>query len=754
MDPPKEGEVPMNNKFTGHALCQAMLLEDIPQRAEASIEGYIRNLWKNSGPDFVLDYLKVLKKETENSLTNPDYRYSHENGSPSIRWNRSANRPRGPLGYIYKRFPEPIQRVRVIGAIIQAISYEVATKKQLDKFVKNVRFNFKSSNPLQLSDHVLYTLERNLTKRVREVTEPFSMVDLTNNVLPYGAESHATARNKALLQNFRSHSGSSDEGMHRAVLELYADMLGQFYTAPRICKTYWNRALKLANVDPSTREKVAYPSKVTPRPYMAREYHTNKQYDDLLDNAAEYSDKEKCDLLGRLDFLQKPGGKLRSVANVNRFVNFTLEPYAKALEDTFYMHPEIKVCDQHAGLAKAQQLLAEGHELSSLDLTAATDRLDFRVFTHSLCKPLPGLTGLLACYALYFEKLAQLPLWCEGLGADIQFRTGQPLGMKGSFQTLTIMNYYAGSIARKLCNGEGEFVVVGDDFVCTSNIAEAYNKVITSWGGETNAEKAMRSSTYAEFLSHIVTKDRVYITKPKYRPSNKALFVNAEKATVRKLKHIYRLSQEETNALDILSEYSVDEMDYRSNLPNLRTHDTQTSNDDLRIMAAALDVLTELKDQPDTSTEISRLTLDLLEKEDPSIRRYLFGNDQVEQLPIGTLNQDSVLTVPTSVSAYNHRSARTEEKQSLRQQYQSTLDRAKEITAINTSLTSNQDVMIPISGNTAVSSEAVVLQAMKNLDDQEDQQVPNRKEATQLPKRKKIIVPIDIIDSDDYEPNF
>ena len=347
----------MDNMFTGHALCQAMLLEDIPQRAEASIEGYIRNLWKNSGPDFVLDYLKVLKKETENSLTNPDYRYSHENGSPSIRWNRSANRPRGPLGYIYKRFPDPIQRVRVIGAIIQAISYEKATRKQLDKFVKNVRFDFKSSETLRIPDLYLRKLEKCLEKRVREVTEPFSMVDLTNNVLPYGAESHATARNKALLRDFRSQNGDSDKAMHRAVLELYADMLGQFYTAPRICKKYWNNLLCLAEVDHSQRERVMYPRGVNPRPYMARDYHTNKTYDDLVDDVAEFSTKEKCDLLGRLDFLQKPGGKLRSVANVNRFVNYTLEPYAKALEDVFYKFPEIRVCDQHAGLQKAQQLL-------------------------------------------------------------------------------------------------------------------------------------------------------------------------------------------------------------------------------------------------------------------------------------------------------------------------------------------------------------------------------------------------------------
>lgn len=721
---------------------------------EAGIEGYIRNLWKNSGPDFVLDYLKVLKKETENSLTNPDYRYSHEDGSPSIRWNRSANRPHGPLSYIYKRFPDPIQRVRVIGAIIQAISYEKATRKQLDKFVKNVRFDFKSSETLRIPDLYLRKLEKRLEERLREVTEPFSMVDLTNNVLPYGAESHATAHNKAMLRDFRSQNGSSDKGMHRAVLELYADMLGQFYTAPRICKKYWNNLLCLAEVDYSQRERVMFPRNVSPRPYMARDYHTNKAYDDLLDNVAEFSAKEKCDLLGRLDFLQKPGGKLRSVANVNRFVNYTLEPYAKALEDVFYKFPEISVCNQHAGLQKAQSLLGQGHELSSLDLTAATDRLDFTVFTNALKRDFPGRTGLLMTYATYFEKLAKLPLWCEGLGADIQFRTGQPLGMKGSFQTLTVMNYYAGLIAKKQCGFQGEFVVVGDDFVCTSNIAEAYNKVITSWGGETNAEKAMRSANYAEFLSHIVTKDRVYVTKPKYRPSNKALFINAEKAKTRKLKHIYRLSKEEINALDILSEYSVDEMDYRSNLPNLRTHDTTTSKDDLEIMAAALDVLTELKDQPDSSIEVSRLTIDLLEQEDPLIREYLFGDSQVEKLPSGPSLQDDVLTVPTSTAAYNHRTARSEEKQSLRQQYQNTLNRAKEITALNTSLTSNQDVMIPISGNTAVSSEAVVLQAMKNLDDQKDHSVPNRKEAALQSKKRKTITPIDEIDSDDYSFNL
>jgi hypothetical protein len=127
-----------------------------------------------------------------------------------------------------------------------------------------------------------------------------------------------------------------------------------------------------------------------------------------------------------------------------------MQPLAEALGKALYRDPSnlgVWVKDQHGALLTVQSWLRDGRRLASVDLSSATDLLDFRVFTRALKRDFPGSTGLLAEYAEYFEDLASLPLWSEELGVAVQFATGQPLGMKGSFQILTWMNYLAAASA-------------------------------------------------------------------------------------------------------------------------------------------------------------------------------------------------------------------------------------------------------------------------------------------------------------------
>lgn len=712
------------NSFTGHALCQALRLEDIPHRPEASIEHRLRSLWDSNGPDFVLDYLKVLKKDTEESLVDPEHVYAHQDGEISVAWNHKLGRPKGPLGYIYRRFPDPTARIRVIGAAIQAVTYEHATKRQLDKFKSNVRSNTRSDRTIRFPDRLLQKLEERLTARVREVDRPFGPVDLTNNVLPLERDSVQTSANKSTL-----HLASIVPSMattpqtYRAVLELYADAVTQLYTAPRVCKTRWNSIVSRVNGD----KIVKVPGRVRLRPFMARDYDGDVE---LYDDTAEYSAPGKADYVGRLDFLQKPGGKLRSVANINRFVNYTMTPYAKALEDVFYSFPEVAVKDQHDGLRWAQSQLRLNEEMSSLDLSAATDTLDYRVFTRGLKRDFPGKTGLLEEYATYFEELSSLPLWCDGVNSPVQFKTGQPLGMKGSFQTLTAMNLWAGLLA---CKRSGlsfhPFRVVGDDFVCHSSIASAYSEVIQSWGGSTNVEKAMQSDKYAEFLSHIVTKDKVYITKPKYRPGNKLVFSNLDKAKLRSLKGIYRLSTSEANAVDIMSAYSVDEMDYRTNLPHFRSKDYEMDDYSLAVMSAALDVVAELRQTHPDEYQVNSIIFDYLEEADPTILDRVCRSLNVEKIPSG-LVRGSTTTMPVSTDVYDHKIGKRRAKTSKSQDYKSALKKADDMRKIHKVLTTGEDEPINV-GPVSLPASEIALQVL-------EQEAPNRKIAATVTRESDV----------------
>jgi hypothetical protein len=460
---------------------------------------------------------------------------------------------------------------------------------------------------------------------------------------------------------------------------------------------------------------------------MARDYDGDIE---LFDDTAEYSAPGEADFVGRLDFLQKPGGKLRSVANINRFVNYTMAPYAKALEDVFYSFPQVSVKDQHDGLRWAQLQLRLGEELTSLDLSAATDTLDYRVFTRALKRDFPGKTGVLEEYATYFEELSSLPLWCDGVNSPVQFKTGQPLGMKGSFQTLTAMNLCAGLMACKKLGLEfGPFRVVGDDFVCHSKMAATYSSIIESWGGSTNVEKAMQSDKYAEFLSHIVSKDKVYITKPKYRPGNKLVFSNLDKAKVRSLKGIYRLTPSEADAVDIMSAYSVDEMDYRTNLPHFRSKDYKVGDYSLSVMSAALDVIADLRQAHPDEYQVNSIVFDYLEEADPSILDRVRQSLDVNKIPSG-LVRGSTTTMPVSTDVYDHKIAKRRAKTSKSQDYKSALKKADDMRKIHKVLTTGEDEPIKV-GDVSIPASEIALQAL-------EQQAPDRKTATTVTRKRRL----------------
>nr|WAK72381.1 MAG: RNA-dependent RNA polymerase [Mitoviridae sp.] len=227
--------------------------------------------------------------------------------------------------------------------------------------------------------------------------------------------------------------------------------------------------------------------------------------------------------VGSISFLQQPSGKLRTVANPNRFVQWQLEPLGEVLSDVANAHPDVYTLDQEAGIRWIQSKLKDGCHMTSADLSSASDTLDYKMVTHQLkSKERPLLTRSLE----YFERCSSAP-WAvsdlraqEYLGSPVvRWDRGQPLGLRPSFPILTLCNLAAAQQAVKDVDGNltfGHFAIVGDDIVIESKYAGAYSANIAEMGGVANLEKSMSSDRRAEFCSRIIEPDTVYRLKPRY----------------------------------------------------------------------------------------------------------------------------------------------------------------------------------------------------------------------------------------------
>lgn len=538
--------------YNANALCQAALLEGVSKGNESRIESRIRHLVEHNGPEFAIDTLKKLKEHSIAQLDEPNKVYQNVQGDVQVAWNMQHNSPKGELGLLYKQFPKPASRIRVIGALISSISLDTLSHRQKERFTSGL-LSKRRKDPDALPGVVTHSLQKQLNSRIQhywKVKEPFSVSELSATAIPVGTYNDYVGGYKRDLAN-----RSDSERFTRAVAELDKATVNQFYTAPPSARTAWNELSKRAN-----RSDLKISNKIHMTPILSRPYQELK-VPGQVNLVPEYQP-----YVGTIGMLQQAGAKLRSVVNVNRFVNSVLDPFAKAIEDVYYQLPGISVLDQESGLRWAQGKLRDGIHLTSMDLSQATDLLDFRAITDSFEE---SKFKELAISSSFFREMAESPFFVPELGGSIHFATGQPLGMKGSFQILTLMNYSAGAIAAVATglDPDDSFRVVGDDMICDTRMAEAYDAIIQSWGGKTNQEKALASSNYAEFLSHIVTKNTILKTKPKYSPGRESMMANAEKSTVGRMQHVYRLSKSDQLSLSIISEYSDFE---NSNIPYIR----------------------------------------------------------------------------------------------------------------------------------------------------------------------------------------
>ena len=568
-------------EYNLNALCQSLRLEGMSSSDEKSVELEIRRLLRHNGPEFVIDRLKIMKQHSIDQLTDPCAHVNFADGNQSVAWNHKSNMPKGAFSRIYTTWKTPESRIRGIGAAINSITLEVATPKQIEKFVSGIKSKTRSTSVAPVTDSEARTFVATLFKQSRMLS-PYSGRELTAAIAPEGVLKRNIAVSKKDL------TSNDDRRRHKALAELDAAVENQYVFAPRASSDFYHR--KLCAVNPDLPKYAKHAKGEKSRPYEFEKY---KAYG----NAEDYAP-----YAGQIGFIQQPGGKLRTVCNTNRFINYTLAPYHKALEAAFYHDDSVFVARQDLGLDRLQEQLSAGVTMSSADLTQATDLLDFRVLTRGLkeaisrVKASPGdfrnrpefapapwqkdgneiqtlisraqnmaeaLTLALDTIE-YFEEMAQLPFYCPDLDEGFAFSTGQPLGMKGSFPTLTAMNLLAMRQATAYAKEDGldiswgdmrkQVAVVGDDACMPAILSPYYSRVISEWGGKDNSEKSLQSDKYGEFCSTLVSPSKKVRMKPKYRPGKDALYINAEKTTLGRMQHVYRLSHDDKNNLAVLAQ--------------------------------------------------------------------------------------------------------------------------------------------------------------------------------------------------------
>jgi hypothetical protein len=265
-------------------------------------------------------------------------------------------------------------------------------------------------------------------------------------------------------------------------------------------------------------------------------------------------------VVGRISFLQEPGFKLRAIANPLPIFQILLDPLKDALLETLRLIPNDFTHDQDEGVAYIQNLLKQGYNLSSVDLSDATNHL-----------PLTDQLHLL--YALFGNECKDVGLFADvarsGWIVDspdgetiLKWTTGQPLGLGPSFPSFALYHHFImryvisqvegdleplhllmqGIFDRAFC-GDFKYAIVGDDIVMDSRYTDTYISTIEKLGCKISMEKCIFNAPSAEFCSRIITKDKIYRAY-KWKSVNDSSFISICKAFGPKILPLLRPRQQ------------------------------------------------------------------------------------------------------------------------------------------------------------------------------------------------------------------
>lgn len=527
----------MNISSLTTAMCKTIRSLGISTRKEHAIENTLTKQLLSSGPDYVISRIK--------SLTN--WRKKHMQGDFTFHaeWFSYKNKegrcvPTDAFGSQVWGLQDQAF-FAVTGAILKSLTYDVPSKAQLSKWISAVRCKDVTSTDMEIHERMkdivnpefFRILETHLSNSL-SCMKWFSIEDLHGCTIPCGANKYTIS---IVDKNIRDTN------------DLIRAYNSTIQTAPPLVWRY------LQDLDITARSYEM--QDLTVKDQLQQFFNARiEEFDSLHENFGlsefgEKFDSEGVDLVdhnlalttevGSVGFIQEPGGKLRTVANPNRLVQWSITPFGQSLHDCVELEfsGQSSVMDHNRGRKWAQEKLRKGCSLTYCDNTSATDLYDWRKFVQDFF-----VEDILDKYPLtkrsleYFDDLSSSPWRIPGVIQDalqaktpyLSYSIGQPMGLRPSFPLLTLMNCCIARLAianvlmqegkpwnvasMDACYGS-HFMCTGDDLIIESKYAPEYMKLVSSYNGRINPDKCTNSNKIAEFCSYLITRGKIYPLKPR-----------------------------------------------------------------------------------------------------------------------------------------------------------------------------------------------------------------------------------------------
>lgn len=236
--------------------------------------------------------------------------------------------------------------------------------------------------------------------------------------------------------------------------------------------------------------------------------------------SSPYSDNSKDLCVGRIGLIQEPGYKLRAVANPGRVFQEVLRPLGDRIYSLLSHLPWDCTFDQSKAIPYIQDALQHGCEVSSIDLSNATDYfpLDLQIQTLNFLFPDALDVNL-------FNEISQSRWYLPVIRDDIRWNRGQPLGLYPSFASFALTH---GLLLLGLLNRpfNGQFFILGDDVVILdSQLAQDYQNLLQEIGCPVSLPKCLFSNSLAEFAGKIISSVEV-ISQLKWRGISDESFID------------------------------------------------------------------------------------------------------------------------------------------------------------------------------------------------------------------------------------
>jgi len=144
-------------------------------------------------------------------------------------------------------------------------------------------------------------------------------------------------------------------------------------------------------------------------------------------------------ILGRLELLYEPAGKIRQIAIVDPFSQWLLKPLHDWMFNILRKIPQDGTFEQDKPLLKllSEVKRSKSKFLASLDLSSATDRFS-AILQRELLTPFIGQEFAVAWHSFLVDRSYYRGI----LMKELRYAVGQPMGALSSFSNLAFAHHF------------------------------------------------------------------------------------------------------------------------------------------------------------------------------------------------------------------------------------------------------------------------------------------------------------------------